>query len=109
MVVVLIMVVYVFVSVAEVYFVKSNLKHAVFNIGGGPNNTTSLLELLDLLQKETRTRMKISFSDWRPSDQKVYISSIAKVKDGLNWQPKVSVSDGVKRLIKWAKENKSLF
>jgi CDP-paratose 2-epimerase len=53
--------------------------------------------------------MKISFSDWRPSDQKVYISSIAKVKDGLNWQPKVSVSDGVKRLIKWAKENKSLF
>ncbi len=90
-------------------FVKSNLKHAVFNIGGGPNNTVSLLEFLDLLQKETGTRMKISFSDWRPSDQKVYISSIAKVKDGLNWQPKVSVSDGVKRLIKWAKENKSLF
>jgi CDP-paratose 2-epimerase len=90
-------------------FVKSNLKHAVFNIGGGPNNTTSLLEFLDLLQKETGTRMKISFSDWRPSDQKVYISNIAKVKDGLNWQPKVSVSDGVKRLIKWAKENKSLF
>ena len=90
-------------------FVKSNLKHAVFNIGGGPNNTTSLLEFLDLLQKETGTGMKISFSDWRPSDQKVYISSIAKVKDGLNWQPKVSVSDGVKRLIKWAKENKSLF
>lgn len=90
-------------------FVKSNLKHAVFNIGGGPNNTTSLLEFLDLLQKETGTGMKISFSDWRPSDQKVYISNIAKVKDGLNWQPKVSVSDGVKRLIKWAKENKSLF
>ncbi len=90
-------------------FVKSNLKHAIFNIGGGPNNTVSLLEFLDLLQKETGTRMKISFSDWRPSDQKVYISSIAKVKDGLNWQPKVSVSDGVKRLIKWAKENKSLF
>lgn len=90
-------------------FVKSNLKHAVFNIGGGPNNTTSLLEFLDLLQKETGTRMKISFSDWRPSDQKVYISDIAKVKDGLNWQPKVSVSNGVKRLIKWAKENRSLF
>ncbi len=90
-------------------FVKSNLKHAVFNIGGGPNNTASLLEFLDLLQKETGTGMKISFSDWRPSDQKVYISNIAKVKDGLNWQPKVSVSDGVKRLIKWAKENKSLF
>ena len=90
-------------------FVKSNLKHAVFNIGGGPNNTISLLEFLDLLQKETGTRMKISFSDWRPSDQKVYIFDIAKVKDGLNWQPKVSVSDGVKRLIKWAKENKSLF
>ena len=90
-------------------FVKSNLKHAVFNIGGGPNNTTSLLEFLDLLQKETGTRMKISFSDWRPSDQKVYISNIAKVKDGLNWQPQVSVSDGVKRLINWAKENKSLF
>lgn len=90
-------------------FVKSNLKHAVFNIGGGPNNTTSLLEFLDLLQKETKTPMKVSFSDWRPSDQKVYISNIAKVKDALNWQPNVSVSQGLKKLIKWAKENKSLF
>ncbi len=53
--------------------------------------------------------MKISFSEWRPSDQKVYISDIDKIKEKLNWQPKASVFEGVKRLIEWVKENESLF
>jgi len=90
-------------------FFESDLKHAVFNIGGGPFNTISLLEFLHFLQKEMKTELKISFSEWRPSDQKVYISSIAKIKEELNWQPKVSIETGLRRLINWAKENASLF
>lgn len=90
-------------------FIESDLKHAVFNIGGGPANTVSLLEFLDFLQRKMQTNLKISFSNWRPSDQKVYISDITKIKEQLNWQPKISTSEGIKRLIKWVKENKPLF
>ena len=90
-------------------FIQSDLKHAVFNTGGGPSNTVSLLEFLDFLQEQMKVKMKISFSKWRPSDQKVYISDIARIKEKLNWQPKISTSQGIRMLIKWAEENKPLF
>ena len=53
--------------------------------------------------------MDITFKDWRPSDQKVYISDISKVKEKLGWEPKISVRQGIQTLMDWAKENKDLF
>jgi len=73
----------------------------VFNIGGGPKNTLSLLELIDLLEKLTGKRSKIKYSEWRPSDQKVYISDIRKAQTKLNWKPTVTPREGVKRLTDW--------
>ncbi|MEE9474848.1 MAG: NAD-dependent epimerase/dehydratase family protein, partial [Candidatus Hydrothermarchaeaceae archaeon] len=66
-------------------FIESNKKSGVYNIGGGPKNTISLLELLDLLEEETGKRSEITFSTWRPSDQKVYVSDITKAKKELGW------------------------
>lgn len=54
------------------------MRHGGFNIGGGPNNTLSLFELLDLIEAETGSRAEIRFEDWRPGDQKVYISDIRR-------------------------------
>ena len=90
-------------------FIQSDLKHAVFNIGGGLENTISLLEFLSLLEKETGGKAKITFADWRPSDQKVYISDISTVKKELDWQPEISPQEGVKKLIVWIKEKRDLF
>lgn len=90
-------------------FFKNGAEHAVYNIGGGAENTMSLLEFLELLKRETKIQPKITFSDWRPSDQKVYISDIAKVSKGLNWRPQVSPREGVRRLIQWVKKHKELF
>ncbi len=90
-------------------FMKSNLKQEVFNIGGGSENTLSLLELLDLLEELTGMGAKISYANWRPSDQKVYISDIGKIQEKLKWKPEVNPRDGVNRLVDWVKENNSLF
>jgi CDP-paratose 2-epimerase len=90
-------------------FITSNLKHAVFNLGGGYENTLSLLELLDLLEELTGKRMEISYADWRPSDQKVYISDISKVKETLKWKPEVNPREGIKKLVEWVRENERLF
>ena len=90
-------------------FIKSKLKHEVFNIGGGPENTISLLEFLDILKEKTGNEINITFKEWRPSDQKVYISDISKVKEKLGWEPKISVRQGIQSLMDWAKENKDLF
>jgi CDP-paratose 2-epimerase len=88
---------------------KNQLSGEVFNIGGGPQNTLSLLELLNMLEKLTGKRSKTKFSEWRPSDQKVYISNISKAKEKLGWNPKVSPKKGVKKLVNWVLENKNLF
>ena len=90
-------------------FLQSKGNSNVFNMGGGPNNTISLLELLDLIENLTGKRSKVSYSGWRPSDQKVYISDISKAERILGWKPQTSTEQGVKKLVDWVAVNRSLF
>lgn len=81
----------------------------VYNIGGGPSFTISLLELLEYLECSLGRPVNRSFSDWRPGDQPVYISDIRKAAQDFGWQPRVSVQEGVSKLIRWVQNNKRLF
>ncbi|MBN1156908.1 GDP-mannose 4,6-dehydratase [Candidatus Woesearchaeota archaeon] len=90
-------------------FLGSKIKNGIYNTGGGPQNTISLLELLDFLEKLTGKRSRISFSDWRPSDQKVYISDISKAQKELGWKPKITPEEGVRKISEWTLENRKLF
>jgi CDP-paratose 2-epimerase len=90
------------------YF-HSDLTHIVLNIGGGLEYTTSLQEFLTTLQKKTGKASKVNFSDWRPSDQKVYISDITQARDKLGWQPETSIGQGVEKIVQWVTEHKELF
>lgn len=80
-----------------------------YNIGGGPENTISLLELVKLLEEMTGRKVMCKFSDWRPGDQKVFVCNIDKAKRDLGWFPKVKKEEGIELLFKWVKENKSYF
>ncbi len=90
-------------------FLKSKLKHGVFNTGGGYKNTLSLIELLNMIKRITGKSTKLSFSNWRPSDQKVYISDITNAENALGWQPMISLEEGLKKLVSWIQENKEVF
>lgn len=83
--------------------------NGVYNIGGGIENTMSLLELLNILEDITGKRSMIKYSDWRPSDQKVYISDLDKMQNELDWKPEISVEEGVGMLAEWVQANKKLF
>jgi CDP-paratose 2-epimerase len=72
-----------------------------FNIGGGPDNTISLLELLDVLGAITGRSPAFDVEPWRPADQKYYVSDVSKFRRATGWRPRVSVWDGVKRLLAW--------
>jgi CDP-paratose 2-epimerase len=80
-------------------------KGNAYNIGGGKENTLSLLELLEML-KEFGLNPKYKFSSWRPSDQKVFSSDISKAKESFGWEPKISAKEGIKLLFEWVHENK---
>jgi CDP-paratose 2-epimerase len=90
-------------------FLNSKLKHEVFNIGGGPKNTLSILELLKMLKEMTGTNPNMSFTEQRPSDQKVYVSNINKLKLLLSWEPKISIREGIRKLINWKSDNIGMF
>jgi CDP-paratose 2-epimerase len=82
----------------------------IFNVGGGINNTISIwLEFKPILEKLLGKEIPVSWSDWRPGDQPVYISDIRKANRVLGWQPKVSASVGIEKLFNWVKENRPLF
>ncbi len=77
----------------------------IFNIGGGPENTLYLLDLIAIIEARIGRKIKTSFEDWRPGDQRVYISDIQKAKNTFNWQPLISTQKGVNTLIDWVQSN----
>jgi len=90
-------------------FINSDLERGLFNIGGGADNTISLLEFLEELKILTGKSPKVKFSGWRPSDQKVYVTDTTKLQNSLNWKIKTPVKEGLRKLSAWVKENESYF
>jgi CDP-paratose 2-epimerase len=81
----------------------------VFNVGGGPSNTLSLLELVAKLARAFGKPLDPPFADWRPGDQRVFVADVRKAERLLGWRPTVTTDAGVDRLIAWVKANRSLF
>ena len=73
----------------------------VFNIGGGINNSLSLLELFDFLEKELNIKMVYTKLPWRKSDQKVFVADIDKAKRSLGWNSQIPSNIGVDKMIEW--------
>ncbi|WP_437731816.1 SDR family NAD(P)-dependent oxidoreductase [Sorangium sp. So ce1335] len=75
-----------------------------FNIGGGPENTMSLLELLDLIEELDGKRPATGFEAWRPGDQRYYVSDCRRFCAATGWWPRVRVREGVRKLYGWLRE-----
>lgn len=81
------------------------LKGQAYNIGGGPANTISLLELLALIEKLQGDRPQISHAPWRAADQLYYVSDIRKFSEATGWMPRINAEEGVALLRHWLLEN----
>lgn len=79
------------------------IRGQVFNIGGGVENSLSLLELFDLLEEITGKKLIYKRLPPRESDQRVFIADIAKAMRLLEWKPAVSARDGVEKMVGWAR------
>ncbi|MBM3137693.1 MAG: NAD-dependent epimerase/dehydratase family protein [Chloroflexi bacterium] len=88
----------------------SQCRGEVFNVGGGIDNSISIWkEFSKILERISGKQIHVDRKDWRPGDQKVYISDISKIRKVLAWNPKINVEDGITRLYNWAEEKKGLF
>jgi CDP-paratose 2-epimerase len=80
-----------------------------FNIGGGPANTLSLLELLEVLREYSGREVDHNFEVWRPGDQPVYVSDIRRAEELISWRPRIGVGEGLEKLYRWVIANRGSF
>lgn len=77
------------------------LSGEAFNMGGGPENAVSLVELLEYLNSLDHLRIRLEFDQWRIGDQKYYVSDTRKFRRLTGWQPNVSYKKGLLNLFAW--------
>lgn len=88
---------------------REQISGQTFNIGGGPENSLSLIELLSILKDKTGVEPDLHWDDWRPGDQPVFICDLSKAKSLLDWEPLIDIDQGTTRLVDWVSGNKELF
>ena len=72
-----------------------------FNMGGGPANTLSLLELIARLQEDLSAPLRVQHSNTRRGDQRYYVSDTSAFTTATGWQPRTAVTEGLDRLGEW--------
>jgi CDP-paratose 2-epimerase len=72
-----------------------------FNMGGGPGNAISLLDLLDWIEELRGARPRVTFDDWRTGDQRYYVSDTRAFQEATGWRPRVTARQGIARLHDW--------
>ena len=75
-----------------------------FNIGGGPANTVSLVDLLARIEALLGRRVSVAFEPWRVADQRYYVSDCRAFSARTRWAPRVGVEAGLERLARWVEQ-----
>ncbi|WP_369726690.1 MULTISPECIES: NAD-dependent epimerase/dehydratase family protein [unclassified Bradyrhizobium] len=78
-----------------------SVRGRVFNLGGGPANAISLLELIDAITELTGRNVAYSFADWRPGDQPWYVTDTSALSTTIGWAPQIAVTEGLRSLHTW--------
>ena len=78
-----------------------SVRGRVFNLGGGPENAISLLELIDQIALMRGVAPALSFDQWRPGDQPWYVSRFDALTSAVGWMPQVPLREGLQSLLGW--------
>jgi len=77
----------------------------VYNIGGGIDNSLSLLELFGILEQKLDIKMNYKQLAWRKSDQKVFVADIDKALQEFGWKPEKSKVQGIDHMYEWVRNS----
>jgi len=78
----------------------------IYNVGGGLENSASLLEMTAICERITGNKITIgSETETRPADLRMYITDNSKIESEIGWKPKRSVETVFTDIYHWIKDN----
>jgi CDP-paratose 2-epimerase len=80
----------------------------VYNVGGGPANSVSLLEVIDEIENATSRKIHFTLQRARPGDQLFYVTDFEKLRKHTGWIPRVTLSKTIGIIRSWWKERRSI-
>lgn len=80
------------------------LGYEIFNLGGGKQPTTLLL-MIEKLEKLLGKKAKLEFKPFHIADVKSTYADISKAKSLLDWEPTISLDEGLEQCVKWYRDN----
>ncbi|WP_419834075.1 NAD-dependent epimerase/dehydratase family protein [Endozoicomonas atrinae] len=93
------------IDMVDLYFTASKninkLSGQSFNIGGGMENSLSLLELFEILEGISGKKMNFKNLPARDSDQKVFVANLKKINSAINWKPTINSKTGISKMFDW--------
>jgi CDP-paratose 2-epimerase len=78
-----------------------------FNLGGGPANSVSLLQVIRAIEALLGRPVEIRYGDWRAGDQRYYVSDTRRARDLLGLAPPRPWRDGLRALATWLREEQA--
>jgi len=85
-----------------------DLSGSAFNVGGGPENAVSLMELVQLIREVHGQAPPLKLAGWRAGDQRYYVSDTRRLRAATGWSPRTGVREGVRKLYEWMLEARGL-
>jgi CDP-paratose 2-epimerase len=79
---------------------RRRLAGGAFNMGGGPDNAVSLLEVVERLAR-LGSPTEVAYASERPGDQRYYVADTSRFEEATGWTPQVEADEGIERLYRW--------
>lgn len=79
-----------------------------FNLGGGPANAVSLLQVLREIERLLGRKIDIGTDSWRAGDQLYFVADTKRLEDQLGWRRSMGWKDGLRDLADWLVANRDL-
>jgi len=76
--------------------------YEIYNLG--ESRTTSLRELIGLIEMALGKRAKVKQMETQPGDVSITYADITKAKKMLGYQPKIDMEEGIRRFVEWYKK-----
>ena len=85
---------------------QKEVGYEVINLGGG-NNPVSINQIIGQIEAGLDKKGNVERKPFHKADMMTTWADISKAKRLLDWEPKISVEEGIQKTVEWHKANRS--